>query len=104
MQKASIDVARFRLTHNPARPIIEPVLKRLWFSPSRSWLQFGLERKDAPKAAALKGVKFRDGGPDDTDAVLAVDREAFPDTPLPREALASRLEEGSRLLAGHRWQ
>ncbi len=98
MQKARIDTARFRLTHNPARPVVEPVLKRLWFSPSRSWLQFGLDRKDAPKVAALKGVKFRDGGPADIDAVLAVDRDAFPGTPLPRETLANRLEEGSRLL------
>ena len=98
MQKCSIDTARFRLTHNPARPVVEPVLKRLWFSPSRSWLQFGLERANAPKVAALKGVKFREGNAEDIEAVLAVDREAFPDTPLPRETLASRLAEGSRLL------
>jgi ribosomal-protein-alanine N-acetyltransferase len=43
-------------------------------------------------------VTFRDGGPDDIDAVLAVDRDAFPDTPTTRSAMEQILGRGDRVL------
>jgi ribosomal protein S18 acetylase RimI-like enzyme len=89
------DAVRFRLLHNPSRPLVEPVLKRLWFAPSRSWLQFSLARKSLlPKLAVPKGVKFREGGGADVADLVRIDRESFPDTPLPSEALRSRITSG----------
>jgi ribosomal protein S18 acetylase RimI-like enzyme len=93
------DDVRFRLTHNPARPIVEPVLRKLWFTPARSWFLFSLAKKTPlPKLATPPGVRYRDGGVEDLDDLIRLDREAFPDTPVPRSALRARLESGERVL------
>jgi len=90
---------RFRLTHGPSRPAVEPVLRRLWFEQERVWWLFALARADAKGAGPVpRGVTFADGRPDDVDDVLAVDREAFPDTPLPREGLERAVAMGERVL------
>ena len=46
-REIDVESVRFRLTHNPARPVVEPVLRNLWFTPQRSWLGFSLA-KNAP--------------------------------------------------------
>lgn len=90
---------RFRLTHNPSRPIVEPVLKRLWFAPSRAWIGFSLTKKTPlPKLAPLSGVKFRNGGLGDLPELVRIDRESFPDTPLPADVMRRRIKEGERVL------
>lgn len=86
---------RFRLTHNPSRPVVEPVLKRLWFSPARAWLAFSLHRKTPlPKLAPVSGIKFRDASLADLPELIRIDREAFPDTPLPSGVMRKRLKRG----------
>jgi ribosomal protein S18 acetylase RimI-like enzyme len=98
-RELEVDAVRFRLLHNPARPIVEPVLKKLWFSPPRSWLAFSLARRaQLPKIAAIKGVTFRDGGIDALDDLVRLDRECFPDTPMPVQALRRGVESGDRVL------
>ncbi len=93
------DSVRFRLLHNPARPIVEPVLKQLWFTARPAWLGFSLPKKTPlPKLAAIKGVKFRDGGIDDVDELIRIDRECFPDTPMPTPMLRRAIERGDRVL------
>ncbi|HEX5479444.1 MAG TPA: GNAT family N-acetyltransferase [Dehalococcoidia bacterium] len=90
------DTVRFRLTHAPSRPLVEPVLKRLYFAPRRDWLRFDIDRGDASKPAALAGVKFRAGTPDDAEAIAEIDRASFPDTPLPLAAMRMELTNGER--------
>lgn len=85
------DTVRFRLTHAPSRPLVEPVLKRLYFTPRRDWLRFDIDRGDAPKPPALAGVKFRIGAPDDSEAIVEIDRASFPDTPLPPNVVRTQL-------------
>jgi ribosomal protein S18 acetylase RimI-like enzyme len=94
-----VDTVRFRLTHAPSRPIVEPVLKKLWFAPERAWLGFTLAKKTPlPKLEAIKGVKFREGGIDDLADIVRLDREAFPDTPMPTDAIRKRIEQGECVL------
>jgi ribosomal protein S18 acetylase RimI-like enzyme len=83
------DTVRFRLTHGSSRTAIEPILRNLSFKQERpTWLGFSLAKATLlPKLEAPKGVRFRDGGADDIDEIIRIDREAFPDTPM----LASRL-------------
>ncbi len=97
-RELDVDSVRFRITHNPARPIIEPVLRNLWFTPLRSWLGFSLSKKALPRIAAIKGVTFRDGGVDDLDEMVRIDRECFPDMPLPAPAMRRAIEKGDRVL------
>ncbi|TAK64844.1 MAG: hypothetical protein EPO22_05425, partial [Dehalococcoidia bacterium] len=98
-RELDVDSVRFRLTHNPARPIAEPVLRNLWFTPLRSWLGFSLSKKTAlPRIAAIKGVTFRAGGVDDLDEMVRIDRECFPDTPLPAMAVRRAIERGERVI------
>jgi [ribosomal protein S18]-alanine N-acetyltransferase len=98
-RETDVDSVRFRLTHNPARPIVEPVLRNLWFMPLRSWLGFSLSKKTAlPRIVAVKGVTFRDGGMDDLDEMVRIDRECFPDTPLPAPAVRRAIERGDRVI------
>ena len=98
-RELAVDAVRFRLLHNPARPIVEPVLRKLWFTPLRSWLAFSLEKRTPlPKIAAIKGVTFRDGGVDDLDELVRIDRECFPDTPMPAQALRRAIENSDRVL------
>jgi len=85
---------RFRLSHSPSRPLVEPVLKKLWFTPQRGWLEFTLDRAGVPKAPLPSGVKVRDATPDDAEAMTAVDRQAFPNTPMAPEAMRDLLEGG----------
>lgn len=93
------DTVRFRLMHNPARPVVEPVLKRLWFEPSRSWLQFTLPRVAAPRIAMPNGVKIRASVAEDIDEMIALDRAAFPNTPMPQEMMRKRFAATSVLVA-----
>lgn len=94
-----VDSVRFRLTHNPARPIVEPVLRNLWFTPLRSWLGFSLPRKATlPRIGALKGVAFRDGGVGDLEEMVRIDRECFPDTPMPAAAVRRAIERGEQVI------
>jgi ribosomal protein S18 acetylase RimI-like enzyme len=90
------DSVRFRLSHSPSRPLVEPVVKRLLFQPKREWLQFDIDRSGAPKAKPLAGVRFRSATADDIDAIAKIDLEGFPDQPMPRDAIRSELFEGDR--------
>ncbi|HXK32771.1 MAG TPA: GNAT family N-acetyltransferase [Dehalococcoidia bacterium] len=90
---------RFRLTHAPSRNAVQATLKRLGFRPLRTWLQFSLAKADAPKPATPRGVKFRDGGLEDIDDIARIDHAAFPNTPMPKEAIARQIERhGMRVL------
>ena len=91
------DAVRVRLEYAPARAVVEPVLKRLSFSPRKPWLGFSLDAGKLPKLPATKGVMYRAGGPDDFDEVLRLDRECFPSTPMPPDLLR-RLVERQRLM------
>jgi len=93
------DDLRFRLAYAPARPLVEPVLKRLWFSPVRDWLGFTLERGAKLPAASPRGATFRDATAADIDELLRLDRGAFPDTPLTREGMLAALREGEAIMA-----
>jgi ribosomal protein S18 acetylase RimI-like enzyme len=86
-----IETVRFRLTYSPARPVVEPVLKRLWFTPSRDWLGFTVVRGVKLPGATVAGVKFRDATEDDLSAMVRIDREAFPRTPIPSDAMRELL-------------
>jgi ribosomal protein S18 acetylase RimI-like enzyme len=85
------ETVRFRLAHNPARPVVEPVLKKLWFKPTRRWLEFAIDRLPKTTTARARGVKFRDATPDDAEAMARLDLEAFPDTPEPVSSIRARL-------------
>ncbi len=94
------DTVRFRLTNGPSRPMVEPVLRRLSFTPSRTWLQFSLEKgKKAPASSVPRGVTFRVGGLDDLGDALSIDRESFPNSPISREGMREELGQQSLLLA-----
>jgi ribosomal protein S18 acetylase RimI-like enzyme len=87
------DTVRLRLTYAPARPLVEPVLRRLWFRPSRDWMEFSLARSAKLAAApSPRGVRFRDRTAADTERLLEIDRASFPDTPIPASAFAARLK------------
>ena len=84
---------RLRLGYAPARPLVEPMLKQLWFRPSRDWMEFSLPRSAKLAASpAPRGVRFRDGGLDDVTELVRIDRGAFPDTPILADAMRARLE------------
>ena len=98
-RELDLDTVRFRLTHHPARPVVEPVLRNLWFTPLRSWLGFSLSRKSTlPRIGAVKGVVFRDGSVNDLDEMARIDRECFPDTPLPAAAVRRAIERGEHVI------
>jgi len=93
------ETVRFRLTHSPSRPVVEPILRRLWFSPARAWLAFSLDKKaPLPKLTPISGVKFRDATVADLPQLVRIDREAFPDTPLPSGVMRKRLKQGERVI------
>jgi [ribosomal protein S18]-alanine N-acetyltransferase len=93
------ETVRFRLGHGSSRMAVEPVLKKLSFTPKRPWLTFSLEKRDAPaKSAAPKGVTFRRGAASDVEAVVRIDRDAFPDTPMPEAAYRHHLDRGDELM------
>jgi ribosomal protein S18 acetylase RimI-like enzyme len=91
---------RLRLTYAPARPMVEPVLRRLWFKPSRDWMEFSVARSTKLAAApAPRGVRFREATAHDVDVLLRIDRESFPDTPIPADVFGGRLKEESVIVA-----
>ncbi len=92
------DTVRFRLALGSSRMAVEPVLKKLSFKPQRPWLVFVLEKRGAVKPATPKGIAFRAGGAADIDAIVRIDREAFPDTPMPEGAYRHHLARGDELL------
>ncbi len=88
------DNVRLRLGYAPARPLVEPMLKQLWFRASRDWMEFSLPRAaKLPASPAPRGVRFRDGGLDDVLELIRIDREAFPDTPILPGTMRARLHE-----------
>lgn len=94
---------RFRLAYFPARPMVEPVLKRLSFVPVRDWFEFTLERATKlPATPAPRGVRFRAGGLADVSALVRVDRECFPDTPMPPEGMRASIKQGEQVLVAER--
>jgi ribosomal protein S18 acetylase RimI-like enzyme len=92
------DTVRFRLALGSSRMAVEPVLKKLSFKPQRPWLVFLLEKRGAVKTPAPKGIAFRAGSVRDTEAIVRIDREAFPDTPMPESAYRHHLDSGDKLL------
>lgn len=93
------DTVRFRLALGSSRMAVEPVLKKLSFKPQRPWLVFTLEKRGAAvKATATKGIALRPGSAADIDAIVGIDREAFPDTPMPESAYRHHLTVGDELL------
>ena len=94
------DSVRLRWSYSPGRIVAEHVLKRLWFSPVRDWMEFTLARPPKlPAAPAVKGLRFREGTPDDILEIARIDRQSFPDTPIPHEGFRERLKEESLLIA-----
>jgi ribosomal protein S18 acetylase RimI-like enzyme len=91
--RSSLDAetVRFRLTHSPARPVVEPVLKRLWFSPTRDWLGFTLAKGTRLPASTVRGVQFRDAVGSDLEDLVRIDDEAFPQTPIGVDDMRNRL-------------
>ncbi len=86
---------RFRLSHAPSRPLVEPVLKKLWFLPRRDWMEFEFARSTGlPKAAAPSRMRFREGTVADAEAIARIDHECFPNTPAPVSSIRSRLDDG----------
>ncbi len=98
-RRAGIDRLTFRLLHNPSRPVVEPVLRKLWFTPKKAWIQFSLTRKEMPaKLPAPSRVRFRGGGLDDLEDIVRLDHECFPNTPIPSEVLRARIMQGEGVL------
>lgn len=90
---------RFRLTHAPSRNAVQATLRRLGFQPLRTWLQFSLPKGAGPKPATPRGVTFREGGLDDIDDIARIDHAAFPNTPMPKDAIARQIRRhGMRVL------
>jgi [ribosomal protein S18]-alanine N-acetyltransferase len=93
------EAVRFRLALGSSRMAVEPVLKKLSFTPRTPWLAFSLEKRGAPaKAGTPKGVRFRQGDASDIEAVVRIDRESFPDTPMPEAAYRHHLTSGDELM------
>jgi ribosomal-protein-alanine N-acetyltransferase len=85
------ETVRFRLTYSPARPMVEPVLRRYDFTPLRDWLGFNLERGIKLPSPVAAGVKFRAATEDDVSDLARIDSEAFPNTPILIEGMRERM-------------
>lgn len=95
----SAETVRFRLTLGSSRMSVEPVLKKLSFTPQRPWLTFTLEKRGANlKSTPPKGISLRAGGGDDIEAIVRLDHEAFPDTPMSESAYRHNLAGRDQLL------
>jgi|CXWL01.1.fsa_nt_gi ribosomal protein S18 acetylase RimI-like enzyme len=91
-------LVRFRLTHGPSRPGIEATLKRLAFTPGKSWFQFSLAKgAPSPKIPAPKGITITEGSIADLDETVSIDHEAFPNTPITRAGMNEMIEADGRL-------
>lgn len=102
-RELAAETVRFRLEHAPARAMVEPVLKRLWFSPRRDWIEFALARGTTlPAAPAPRGVRVREGGMADAEEITRIDSAAFPDTPILIEDMRARITAGDQLLIAQR--
>ena len=56
------ETVRFRLSHGPSRPAVEPVLKKLWFERGRPWLEFAMTRgRTLPSAMPNRRAPERRG-------------------------------------------
>jgi len=94
------DIVRIGLEHAPARAMVEPVLKRLWFAPVRDWLRFELPRgARLPSSAAPRGVRFREAQEADLPELMRIDAACFPATPMSPDGMARSLRDGRALLA-----
>jgi ribosomal protein S18 acetylase RimI-like enzyme len=104
MEKAGASRVRVSLSYNPARPLVEPVLKRLSFRPRRDWIKFSLERNAAKSAgtATPSGVRFRDAADGDKPELARIDAEAFPDTPLTESGMRQRIGDAGTVLVAMR--
>ncbi|MBI5288919.1 MAG: GNAT family N-acetyltransferase, partial [Chloroflexi bacterium] len=79
-----------------------PVLKRLSFTPRKAWFQFSLAKgTPSPKMLPARTITYRHGGVTDLDDLLAIDREAFPDTPITRDGMLKLIEDNGRVLIAH---
>ena len=93
------DTVRFRLAYSPAKPAVDPVLRRLSFVPQKPWMGFVVKRGSLAKTAGARGVTFRVGGIDDLDDVVQLDRECFPDSPMPKLLIERMIREDRLLFA-----
>ena len=99
-KRLDAETVRFRLALGSSRMAVEPVLKKLSFTPQRPWLTFSLEKRAAPaKCAAPKGVSVPARRRRAIiEAIVRIDREAFPDTPMPEAAYRHHLASGDELM------
>lgn len=94
------DSVRLRWSYGPGRMLAEGVLKRLYFTPVRDWLEFTLERPaKMPAAPAVKGVRFRAAADDDIAEMVRIDSQAFPDSPIPIDSFRELMGEQSAIVA-----
>lgn len=94
------DSVRIRWSYGPGRMLAEGVLKRLHFTAVRDWLEFTLPRPaKQPPAPAVKGMRFREAADEDLAAMVRIDSQAFPDTPIPLDAFRARMREDSGIVA-----
>lgn len=97
-KQRGVEKVRFRLAYNPARPMVEPVVRRLGFVQKRDWLEFALEKRQLVAQAAPRGVKFRDMVAGDLPELVRIDREGFPDTPLDRDGLRATIADMGEII------
>ncbi len=99
-KQRAVEMVRFRLAYSTARPMVEPVVRRLGFTRKRDWLEFALDKRRLVAQPAPRGVKFRDMAPGDLPELARIDREGFPDHPLGQDGLrASIAEHGGIIVA-----
>lgn len=98
-KQLNTEIVRFRLDYAPARPMVEPVLRRLSFEPQRDWLEFELARAKVTLAAAPRGIRFRDATADDLDALVRLDAEAFPNSAMDPRMMTAALDRETVIVA-----
>ena len=79
---------RLTLTDRPSRPYLEPVLFAHAFELSREWMEMTLV--ELPEGGALSddiapGFRLRPARPDDADALVQLEEQAFPTLLLPAD-------------------
>lgn len=102
-RELGLQSVRFRLTHSPAKPVVEPILKRLEFEPSRDWIMLAMERTARlPAAPAPRGLRFREATPQDAEALAQLDAHAFPSSPLGVESLTGLMRDDAPPIVAQR--